>query len=166
MPRVFLYAYGPLLLTIHALVAAALCGVSVHQVVVTLQALRGRPRWRLLRVYALVAAATYGGALLSGGLLYPRYRYFIRALYLDRHAPWAANLFDFKENLATLGLPLALGALLLARPPDDDDDHNDGDDRGARRQLRQLHVAFALGLALIALFNTVAGLLCTGVRGG
>ena len=52
---------------------------------------------------------------MSGGLVYPRYRYFVRGLYLDRYAPWASNLFDFKENLATLGLPLAIGAFVLAR---------------------------------------------------
>lgn len=161
MPRVFLYSYGPLLLTLHALVAMALCGVSVHQVVVALQALRGRSRQRLLRVYAVVGVLTYLGTLLSGGLLYPRYRYFVRALYLDHHAPWAANLFDFKENLATLGLPLAIGALLLAR-----EDAAGVKPDAPRRQRQQLHAAFALGLGLITVFNTIAGLLCTGVHGG
>jgi hypothetical protein len=37
----------------------------------------------------------------------------VRALYLDRHHPMVSNLFDVKENLATIALPLALalGAL-------------------------------------------------------
>src|SRR5579883_2463776 len=104
MPAVFLYPLGPLLLVLHALCALGLCGSSVHQAVVAITALAGRPRPRLARVYGLVVLCTYLATLLIGAALYPRYRYFIRALYLDRHAPWASNLFDLKENLATLGL--------------------------------------------------------------
>src|SRR5690242_17375913 len=115
MPDIFLAAYGRPLLVLHALCAVALCGAAVHQGVIAALLLRGRARPRLQRVYGLVALCLYGVTLLFGALLYPRYRYFIRALYLDRHAPWAANLFDLKENLATLGVPLAIGAFLLSR---------------------------------------------------
>jgi uncharacterized membrane protein len=65
-------------------------------------------------------------------------------------------LFDFKENLATLGLPLAIGAFVVARelsrqtvPP----------------SARLLYGLFALGTALVSLFNLIAGLICTSVRG-
>lgn len=160
MPKVLLYAYGPALLVLHALVALALCGAGVHQAVVALHALRGRPRPRLSRVYGIVVLCTYLGALLTGGLLYPRYRYFVRALYLDRHAPWAANLFDFKENLATLALPLAVGTLLLCPAASAADEAP-----GALRQQRQLYAGFAVALMLVSLWMAVSGLLCTGVRG-
>lgn len=133
----------------------------MHHAVIALKALAGRrPRLRLCRLYALVAAVSYGLTLLSGALLYPRYRYFVRGLYLDKEAPWASNLFDFKENLATLGLPLAIGAWLIAW----------GLPRKARvdgsdRQVLLLYGFFALGTALITLFNVASGLLVASVHG-
>ena len=158
MPTVFLGSFGPLLIVLHALSAIALGGASVHHAVIATQVLRGRPLpRRLARLYSLVALCAYLATLLSGALVYPRYRYFVRGLYLDRYAPWASNLFDFKENLATLGLPLAVGAFVLAR---------ELSERAAEpHPARLLYGLFALGTALISVFNLTAGLLCTSVRG-
>jgi hypothetical protein len=156
MPPVFLYKYGLPLLVLHALCGLALCGASVHQAVIAVAALAGRLRPRLARIYGLTGLCLYAATLLFGALLYPRYRYFVRALYLDRHAPWAANLFDFKENLATLGLPLCAAAFVLSR---------DLDALRGEREVRALYAFFSLGQAAIVLFNAVAGLLVTGVRG-
>jgi hypothetical protein len=180
VPRVFLAPLGPLLLVLHALIAVVLGGASVHQAVLAVRILRGRSvSPRLLRVYSLVAALAYTATLLTGGLLYPRYRYFVRGLQLDRDAPWAANLFDFKENLATLGLPLAVGTLLLASGvaglrtgPARPRSNGDRDDPGSAarhelvRQIRWVYGFLALGTAAVSLFNVLAGLLVTGVRGG
>lgn len=144
-------------------------GSSVHHAVIAFQALRGRaPRLRLARLYSLVALCAYLATLLTGGLVYPRYRYFVRGLYLDRYAPWASNLFDFKENLATLGLPLAVGALILAR--DLGTHTGTGVGPAANREGRDsqallLYGFMALGTALVAIFNLVAGFLVTGVHG-
>lgn len=151
------------MLILHALVAVVLGGSSVHQAVLAVTMLRGRvPRLRLVRLYAIVACAAYLLTFLSGALLYPRYRYFVRGLYLDRHAPWASNLFDFKENLATLGLPLAVGALLLSGPMR----RHIADRAVARdRAILLLYGFLTLGTAVISLFNVIAGLLCTSVRG-
>jgi hypothetical protein len=127
------------------------------------QALRGRtPRLGLSRLYALVALIAYTLTMLSGALLYPRYRYFVRGLYLDRHAPWASNLFDFKENLATLGLPLAFSAWILAR----DLEQHLGKDKDSRdRAALLVYGFFALGTAVISLFDLIAGFLTTSVHG-
>lgn len=160
MPQVFLAPYGPLLLLVHALCAVVLGGSSVHHAVLAVRVLQRRPvRVRLLRLYALVALIFYVLTSASGALLYPRYRYFVRGLYLDRCAPWASNLFDFKENLATLGVPLAVGALVLSRGL-----------RGPRLRAgqlepRALYGLVALGTALVSLINLIAGLICTGVHG-
>lgn len=147
------------------LAAIVLGGSSVHHAVIAVLALRGRtPRLRLARLYSLVALLAYLATLTSGGLLYPRYRYFVRGLYLDRHAPWASNLFDFKENLATLGLPLAVGALIVAR---DLRLHlkSSPDEKTIDRQTLMLYGFLALGTATISLFNLIAGILCTSVHG-
>ena len=157
MPVVFLGSLGPLLIVLHALAAITLGGASVHHAVIATQVLRGRPlRRRLARLYSLVTLGAYALSMVTGGLAYPRYRYFVRGLYLDRYAPWASNLFDFKENLATLGLPLAIGAFVVAREL-------------SRHTLpysaRLLYGWLALGTAVISLFNLIAGLLCTSVRG-
>lgn len=177
MPTVFLGSFGPLLIVLHALTALALGGASVHHAVIATQVLRGRPlHRRLAKLYSLVALCAYLATLLTGMLVYPRYRYFVRGLYLDRYAPWASNLFDFKENLATLGLPLAIGALVLAyelaRPeplPSPADRLAGGEPIAlAPAQLqgaRLLYGLFALGTSLIGLFNLIAGLLCTSMRG-
>ena len=103
--------------------------------------------------------------LLSGALVYPRYRYFVRGLYLDRYAPWASNLFDFKENLATLGLPLAIGAFVLARELLPTSPAAPRGPQPGLKAVRLLYGLFALGTSLISVFNIVAGLLCTSVRG-
>lgn len=168
MPTVFLGSMGPLLIVLHALLALVLGGSSVHQAVIATQALRGRPLpGRLARLYSLIALCAYAATLLSGALVYPRYRYFVRGLYLDRYAPWASNLFDFKENLATLGLPLAIGAFMVARElaparrPGSQGQRPPAGLPGARL----LYGLFALGASLISVFNIIAGLLCTSVRG-
>lgn len=150
-----------MLLILHALGAIVLAGSSVHHAVIAVQALRGRPpRLRLARLYSLVALCAYLATLLTGGLVYPRYRYFVRGLYLDRYAPWASNLFDFKENLATLGLPLAVGALILAR---DLGQHASKERRDSQALL--LYGFLALGTATLVIFNIIAGFLCTSVHG-
>jgi hypothetical protein len=169
MPTVFLGAVGPLLIVLHALLALVLGGSSVHQAVIATRALRGGALpGRLARLYYLIALCAYAATLLSGALVYPRYRYFVRGLYLDRYAPWASNLFDFKENLATLGLPLAIGAFMVARelaparlplPP------RSTTQPAGLPGARLLYGLFALGTSLISVFNIIAGLLCTSVRG-
>ena len=162
MPTIFLYSLGRPLIILHLLAAVVLGGASVHHAVIAVQALRGKaPRLRLARLYALVSLLAYLATVTSGSLLYPRYRYFVRGLYLDRFAPWASNLFDFKENLATLGLPLAIGALIVAR-----DLHRHAPQGGPRdRHALVLYGFLALGTATIAIFNLIAGVLCTSVHG-
>jgi hypothetical protein len=166
MPTVFLGSVGPLLIVLHALLALVLGGASVHQAVIATQVLRGRPLpGRLARLYSLIALGAYLMTLLSGALVYPRYRYFVRGLYLDRYAPWASNLFDFKENLATLGLPLAIGAFVLARELLPTSPAAPRGPQPGLKAVRLLYGLFALGTSLISVFNIVAGLLCTSVRG-
>lgn len=115
-PHLFLEALARPLLLLHALIAVGLGGASTHLALVSIRMLRGNlSLGRLARVYAQVIGATYVAAFAAGLLMYPQYRYVVRALYLDRYEPWASNLFDIKENLAAMGLPLALGLFALGR---------------------------------------------------
>ena len=159
-------------MVIHALSSIVLCGASVHQALLAVQLVRRQPvRPSLLRTYALTTLGAYLSVMISGALLYPRYRVVIRALFLDRQAPWAANLFDFKENLATLGLPLAIGALLMARPLSAAPPSmartatNQEPELAATRVVVAMYCFSTVGTALICLSNVIAGLLCTAVRG-
>ena len=163
VPSVFLQSWGPLLVVTHSLSSIVLCGASVHQAVLAALTWTGRrQRRQLLGIYSVTTLVSYLVTVFVGALLYPRYRIFIRALFLDRQAVWAANLFDLKENLATLGLPLAVGALLLARSLSRDDVSSDA---SGLRLAQHTYLVMATGTALVVLFNVIAGLLCTSVRG-
>ncbi len=179
VPSVFLQSWGSLLVVLHSLSAIVLCGASVHQALLAVQLVRQRPvRSGLLRIYGWTTLVAYLSTVTAGALLYPRYRVVIRALFLDRHAPWAANLFDFKENLATIGLPLAIGALLIAQPlstirvstskTNGDALNGMSNEAASQPSLRVviwMYGVMTVGTALVCLTNVVAGLLCTAVRG-
>ncbi len=104
------------LLVLHALFAMALVGSATHLVVVALRVWRGGHHLASrLRLHALVTFGLFGVAFLLGLLLYPHYRVQVRAAWLDAHAPWASSLFDIKENLAALALPLLLALWAVGR---------------------------------------------------
>jgi len=42
--------------------------------------------------------------MLLGAINYFRFRVFVRAEYLDAHAPWATGLFEMKEHATSIGL--------------------------------------------------------------
>lgn len=174
MQSLFFQTLGPGLALFHAVSAMVLCGSSVHLAVWSYRALRGRKIPRAsVRLHAGLTAVTYLLTGVFGWMLYPRYRILVRGRFLDRCAPWAANLFDFKENLATLLGPLVLGALLLAysitakpgvNPPETqvgDPGHAATNDRAALWTF----FAMATGNALGCLFNLFCGLVVTAQRG-
>lgn len=156
MTAIFLEGAAKPLLVLHALVAFALVGACTHLVVVAIQLLRGR--WhlgRLARVYSQVIGGCFVGAFGFGLLMYPHYRYHVRGLFLDRYEPWASNLFDIKENLAALGLPLALALFFVGR-------RLEPKEQGAVLPLFA-YLAFAIwGLVV---FAAVSGLVVTSVKG-
>jgi hypothetical protein len=142
---VFLESWSRWLLIAHALTAMALAGAMGHLAVASVARLRGKATalTRHLRTASLVYLACFA----LGLLLYPHFRYHVRALELDRDAPWASNLFDIKENLAALLLPLglALPALETQRP--------------------RLAALFGVLLGVGTLALIIAGLLVTNTKG-
>jgi hypothetical protein len=148
-PVVFAQAARPLLV-VHALVAMALLGVTTHLVVVKGLRWRGRPREKLEQTYSRLIAPLYGATFFFGLLLYPNFRVAVRGGYLDANQPWASNLFDFKEHLAALGIPLAVGLYYLAK-------------KGAA--VRPLTDLFAILLWAMVVWEVVSGLIITSVKG-
>ena len=156
MPQVFLDGWARPLLVLHALAGFALAGACTHQAVVGVQLWRGRAHLaRLARVYAQVIGALFALAFAAGLLLYPHYRYHVRGLYLDRYEPWASNLFDMKETLLALGLPLALGLFAVGRRLEP----------SREAELVPMFAAFAVALWALVLFGVFSGVVVTSVRG-
>lgn len=170
-PSIFLYGLGRPLLVLHAISALVLCGTSVHQAVYALRLVRRPPsvtRLAKCRLFSRLVLLSYLAVVGLGALLYPRYRYFVRGLYLDRHAPWASNLFDFKENLATIGLPFAIAAFFLARMLAQTPTlltAGSEEEGPLGRRLAVLYALFAVAVAALVSFNSIAGLLVASVRG-
>ncbi len=138
------------LLVLHALTAMALLGATTHLIVVKVGRWRGTSRERLEQMYSRLIAPLFCGAYGLGLMLYPHFRVNVRAVGLDAETPWATNLFDFKENLVSLGLPLAIALFFLAR-------------RGPEARL--VNDLLAVALWLMVLWGAVSGLVVTGVRG-
>ncbi len=155
MPEIFLDGAARLLVLLHAAAAIVLVGATTHHAIVAIGYLRGKPKVRLGRIYAATIAVTYTVTFVLGLLAYPTFRYYTRALYLDRYERWASNLFDMKENFAALGLPLVVAMFVMSRRMDPKQD----------KLLVGPYVGFALLTAGIVWFAVVSGLLITMTKG-
>jgi hypothetical protein len=144
------------LLLLHAGFAIALAGASTHLFLTCLKMVQKRPyKARLVRIYGQTVGVLFATVFGWGLLCYPSYRYYVRGLYFDRYAPWASNLFDMKENLAALALPLSF--LLFAVTRRFDPRHGEG----------PVPVLFVLALLVfvVVVFCIGSGLLVTCVKG-
>jgi hypothetical protein len=150
----FLYGARKLLLLLHFAAAVVLIGSSTHLALRMPAMLRGRGAPRLERIYGRVVAAAYTLAYALGALLYPTYRYHVRALFLDRYHPAVSNLFDVKENLATIALPLALALGALGGRLADDED----------KRLRPVYAGMSAFVALVVWFDVFSGVYIASVR--
>ena len=149
--------FSKALLVLHALLALAMGGAATHLLLVTLGIQRAdrvfASKVRLTRIYSQVTGWLFTATLLIGAVVYPTYRYFVRGLFLDRYAPWASNLFDFKENIAAAAAPFAAGLVLLGR-------RFDGNDPEVRLTLA---VCAFVVFAAVA-FDIISGLVIVSVR--
>lgn len=153
---IFLYEARTWLLVLHALSSFVLLGASTHHALLMRHYLRGRFLFkRLAKVYAKVIAVAYVVCFAIGALAYPSYRYHVRGLYLDRYAPWAAELFDMKEMFASLALLVAVGLGLLALTFDPEEEPH----------LAPVYATMSALVCAVVWFNVVAGLIVVSVRG-
>lgn len=148
MSETWLQPWARFLVVLHVAAAVVLIGAATHHAVVAYGYLRGVYRVRLARVYGATALAAYAVTFALGAMAYPTYRYHTRDQYLDQNAPWAANLFDIKENFAALGLPAVLLVFALGRLMDPKGD----------RALVGSYAALVFFCAALVWFNFFAGL--------
>ncbi len=111
---VLLERHARALLLVHAVLGFAAVFSATHLAAYALLALRGKGASGLRR-FSWIAPLLVAPQFALGLALYPAYRVHVRAADFDRNAPFVAQLFDFKEHLAFLGLILVLGAALLSR---------------------------------------------------
>lgn len=155
-PDVFLFGARRLLLVLHAGASVVLLGAATHHALQMRHYLAGRfQREALEKTYARVVSVAYVVTFALGALLYPSYRVAVRGLWLDRHAPGYAALFDVKEVYASLTLTVAvgLGALSLVLRP------------AESRALTRVYAATSFIVCAVVWLNVVAGLLVVSVRG-
>lgn len=104
----------PLLLA-HAVLGFTAVGATTHHAVYSVLLARGQKRFAQLARFGIIAPLAVLTQVVLGMVLYPTYRVRIRAVHFDPHAPLYTQLFDFKEHLAALSVPLLLSAVLIAR---------------------------------------------------
>lgn len=151
-----LYGARRALLVLHDAGAVVLLGAATHHALAMVGWLRGRfDRLASEKTWARVASASYLLTFALGALVYPSYRYHVRGLYLDRHAPFFAGLFDVKEVFASLTLvvAVALGALSFTLRPREEP------------HLARIYAAMSLVVCGVAWLDAVLGVLVTSVRG-
>lgn len=151
-----LYGSRRVLLVLHDAGAVVLLGAATHHVLQMRHYLAGRfERIALEKTYARVVAVAYAATFALGAMVYPSYRYHVRGLFLDRHAPLYAGLFDVKEVFASLALvvALALGALSFTFRPREE------------AWLVRIYASMSLLVCAVAWFDAISGVLIASVRG-
>ncbi|MFN7972369.1 MAG: hypothetical protein U0166_08480 [Acidobacteriota bacterium] len=142
------------LLLVHLGAAVLLLGASGHAAIASVQIARGRAdKQRLARTYATIVAVVYPIVLGLGALLYPSFGLGVRGPYFDVAAPWASRLFEIKEHVAALTLPLPIVSVAIHRG-------SPGAGRGARRA----HVALAWIVFAAVLLSATTGALLVSIR--
>lgn len=144
-----------LLVVLHTAGAIVLIGASTHHFLIALGYVRGVYKQRLGRIYAATMFAAYLITYLLGAIAYPPFRYHVRAIFLDRYAPWASNLFDIKEHFASIGLPMVLGIFLLSRAWEPKRD----------RVALPMYALFSALICAIVWFNVFSGIIIALEKG-
>ena len=106
------------LLLLHLALAVLLLGSSGHLTISAWQVSRGRrEKLRLFATYSRIVIWLYPITVLLGAVIYPAFRVEVRATYFDVALPWATALFEIKEHLVGLALPLTTIPYWIARRP-------------------------------------------------
>ena len=104
---VFLESFYEILLLAHLFATFVLVGSMTHNLLCVISYLRDRfGRQKLELLYNKVSFWAYIFVYVSGTLIYPAFRVYIRGDYFDPQIPWATGLFEVKEHWGAIGLAL------------------------------------------------------------
>ena len=145
--HIFLEEYARVLLVLHGLAAVVLIGAVAH---VAWRAVRGTLTARNLIVPWLLWS--YVVTFISGVLIYPAYRYYVRALYFEPQMRPVNFYFELKEHLSSLGLALLLAYWLSARS-------------GEEPPVNRFRRVAAVTLFVIVAYSYVASLVLNNLKG-
>ncbi|HEY3319514.1 MAG TPA: hypothetical protein VGP72_03450 [Planctomycetota bacterium] len=147
--HIFLEGAAKWILVLHALSAVVLIGSLAH---LAWRALRGTLAARGLQNQWVLWS--YIVTFVSGVLIYPTYRYYVRALYFERaEGLKPANFFfEVKEHLSALGLILLLAYWLISRIADE-------------KEVVRFRRVSAVSLFVIVLYGYVASLVLNNLKG-
>jgi hypothetical protein len=110
---VSVYAFWTIWLFVHLILAVGLLGALTHQAMAVALPVR-QPSAGIVSRFRSVSAAGYATAVcvlwvltfLVGSFIYTKYRTYVRIPIEEGHFYKTGGFFDFKENVATLGLVL------------------------------------------------------------
>jgi hypothetical protein len=110
---VSVYAFWTIWLFVHLILAVGLLGALTHQAMAVALPVR-QPSAGIVSRFRSVSAAGYATAVcvlwvltfLVGSFIYTKYRTYIRIPLEEGHYYKTGGFFDFKENVATIGLVL------------------------------------------------------------
>jgi len=123
---VSVYAFWTIWLFVHLILAVGLLGALTHQAMAVALPAR-QPSGGIVTRFRSVSAAGYATAVcvlwvltfLVGSFIYTKYRTYIRIPLEEGHYYKTGGFFDFKENVATLGLVLLPAYWYFWQPPQD-----------------------------------------------
>ena len=106
--------FWTILFIVHALLAVALLGALTHQAVAVLAPVRAGATAGFVRRFRSVPARSYAGAIcvlwvlafIFGGLIYTKYRIYVRVPIEQQGLFKTLGAFELKEHLVTIGLGL------------------------------------------------------------
>lgn len=102
---VFLEKFYVILLLVHLFVTFVLVGSMTHNLIIVIGYLRGKfARQKLELRYVKISLWSYIIVYVTGVLIYPAYKIYIRNTYFDPELPWATGLFEVKEHWGALAL--------------------------------------------------------------
>lgn len=152
---IFLQGGYRFLLIVHLAAAIVLLGASTHNVLILIRRSdKTEKSARLDRKFAAISFYSFLVCFTIGMIIYPAFRYYVRALHFDVSLPWATGMFEIKEHLLSLAFVAGLGHYLLSghiKPALD-------------RGMSALYMMLAFVFWGIVVFSSVSGALLTMIR--
>lgn len=153
---VFLEDSYSLLLIVHTLICFILVGSMSHQLGCVIGYTKGKfGRRKVEKRHLKISFVAYAIIYLTGALIYPAFKVYVRGAYLDVEMPWATGLFEVKEHWGAIGLALYAVCYYM---------RNAFDPEQERAKLF-LYVPLCVFINIIVWYKIIAGIWLTILKG-